>query len=121
MIHLELYLAGEERAGCFAWFVFLGSCDGCVALPHGALGLSLRYVIVVFPDHTHLLFLRYAGYLVLSLWSMDRLRNRQNIIWIKHMYNETIIQPPETYGTIYGLGRACGGRDIRPTFRGQVC
>ena len=80
--------------------------------------VCLRFVIMVFPDHTHLLFLRYAGYLVLSLWSMDRLRNRQNIIGIKHMYNETIIQPPETYGTIYGLGRACWGQDISPTFKG---
>ena len=32
---------GEERAGCFAsWFVFLVSCDCCVVLPHGAMGLS---------------------------------------------------------------------------------
>ena len=35
-----LYLDGEERAGCFAWFVFLVSCDCCVALPRGAMGLS---------------------------------------------------------------------------------
>ena len=34
------YLDGEERAGCFAWFVFLVSCNGCVALPRGAMGLS---------------------------------------------------------------------------------
>ena len=27
---------------------------GCVALPRGAM--SLRFVFVVFPDHTHLLF-----------------------------------------------------------------
>ena len=26
-------------AGCFAWFVFLVSRDGCVALPRGAMGL----------------------------------------------------------------------------------
>ena len=30
------------------------SSDGCVALPRGAMGLS-AVVIVVFPDHTHLL------------------------------------------------------------------
>ena len=30
----------EERAGCFAWFVFLVFRDGCVALPRGAMGLS---------------------------------------------------------------------------------
>ena len=31
---------GEERAGCFAYFVFLVSRDGLVALPCGAIGLS---------------------------------------------------------------------------------
>ena len=30
----------EERACCFAWFVFLVSHVGCVALPRGAMGLS---------------------------------------------------------------------------------
>ena len=34
------HLDGEERAGCFAWFVFLVSRDCCVALPRGAMGLS---------------------------------------------------------------------------------
>ena len=46
------------------------SCDGCVALPRGFMGLvvvgrlflavprgCLHFVIVVFPDHSHLLFL----------------------------------------------------------------
>ena len=46
------HLDGEERAGCFALFVFLVSRDYCVALPRGAWG-CLRFVIVVFPDHTH--------------------------------------------------------------------
>ena len=32
---------GEERAGCFAWFVFLVCRDGCVALPRGAMGFSV--------------------------------------------------------------------------------
>ena len=40
---------GEERAGCFALFVFLVSRDCRVALPHDSTGLS-RVVIVVFPD-----------------------------------------------------------------------
>ena len=31
---------GEERAGCFALFVFLVSCDCCVTLPRGATELS---------------------------------------------------------------------------------
>ena len=30
-----------ERAGCFAWFVFLVSRGGCAALPRGATGLSV--------------------------------------------------------------------------------
>ena len=34
------HLDGEERAGCFALFVFLVSLDFCVALPRGAMGLS---------------------------------------------------------------------------------
>ena len=33
-------LVGEERAGCFALFVFLLARDCCVALPHNATGLS---------------------------------------------------------------------------------
>ena len=32
-------LDGEERAGCFALFVFLVSRDCCVARPHDAMGL----------------------------------------------------------------------------------
>ena len=31
---------GDGRAGCFALFVFQVSRDGCVALPHGAMGLA---------------------------------------------------------------------------------
>ena len=30
---------GEERAGCFAWFVILLSRDGWAALPRGAMEL----------------------------------------------------------------------------------
>ena len=30
----------EERAGCFALFVFLVSRDCCIAIPHGVMGLS---------------------------------------------------------------------------------
>ena len=30
-------LDGEEGAGCFALFVFLVSCDCCVALPHSEI------------------------------------------------------------------------------------
>ena len=29
-----------QRAGCFAWFVFLMSRGDCVANPRGAMGLS---------------------------------------------------------------------------------
>ena len=34
------HLDGEERAGCFALFVFLVSRDCCVALHRGEMGLS---------------------------------------------------------------------------------
>ena len=51
------HLDEEGRDGFFALFVFLVSRDGCVALPRGAMGLSAVCKIVVFPDHTHLLFL----------------------------------------------------------------
>ena len=47
----------EERAGYFALFVFLVSRDCCVALLHDTM-VCLQFVIVVFPDHTHLLFLK---------------------------------------------------------------
>ena len=49
-----IILMGEERVGCFAWFVFLVSRDCCVAFPPMPW-VCLRCVIVVFPDHTHLL------------------------------------------------------------------
>ena len=35
-----IILIEEERAGCFALYVFLVSRDCCVALPRGAMGLS---------------------------------------------------------------------------------
>ena len=37
---LVLHLGGEERAGCFALFVWLVSHDFCMALPQDATGLS---------------------------------------------------------------------------------
>ena len=46
------HLDREERAGCFALFVFLVSRDCCVTLPHDAT-VGLQFVIVVFPDNTH--------------------------------------------------------------------
>ena len=45
----------EDRAGCFALFVFLVSRDFRVALPRGAMGLSAVCDCSI-PDHTHLLF-----------------------------------------------------------------
>ena len=41
------------------------SCDCCVALPRGAMG-CLQFVIVVFPDHTNLLFRS------LLLWGLSK-------------------------------------------------
>ena len=38
------------------------SRDGCVALPHGAMGLSVVCDCVVFPDHTH-----YFCFVIMSL------------------------------------------------------
>ena len=46
------HLDGEERADCFAWFVFLVSRGGCVALPRGAMSLPS-----VCNCGTHLLFM----------------------------------------------------------------
>ena len=37
---MQKHLNGEERAGCFALFVFLVSRDCCVAFSQGAQGLS---------------------------------------------------------------------------------
>ena len=35
-----ILMGKRERAGCFALFVFLVSCDCCMALPRDATGLS---------------------------------------------------------------------------------
>ena len=35
-----ILMGKRERAGCFALFVFLASCDCCVVLPHSSVGLS---------------------------------------------------------------------------------
>ena len=47
----------EEKASCFTFIVLQMSCycKCSVALPHGAW-VGLQCVIVVFHDHTHLLF-----------------------------------------------------------------
>ena len=37
---LQNHTGGEEKAGCFAWFVFLVSVDCCVSLPRSVIGLS---------------------------------------------------------------------------------
>ena len=50
------HLDWEERAGCFAWFVLLASHD-CQWLFLVVPWICLQFVIVVFPDHTHLRFL----------------------------------------------------------------
>ena len=48
----------DFRLLCYsALFVFLVSHVCCVALPYEAMGLS-EFVIVVFPDHTHLILLK---------------------------------------------------------------
>ena len=51
------HLEEEEKASCFAIIVLQMYCyyKCSVALSHSAL-VCLQCVIVVFPDHTHLLF-----------------------------------------------------------------
>ena len=57
------HLEGEERAGCFASFVFLVYHDCCMALPRGAMGL-FAVLIVVFADHTRYFSItRYHNYI----------------------------------------------------------
>ena len=60
------HLDGEERAGCFPWFVFLVSRDCCVALPRGAMDLS---AVCDCGIHTHLLFLESGMHLPLLYMS----------------------------------------------------
>ena len=50
----------KERNCCFASIVFCMSyyCKCPVGLPRDAV-VGLQFVIVVFPDHTHLVFVRY--------------------------------------------------------------
>ena len=59
------HLEEDERAGCLAFIVLQMSCycKCSVTLPHGAV--CLQCVIVVFPDHTHLLFI-----FRLEIWCM---------------------------------------------------
>ena len=51
-----IILMVKIRAGCFTLFDFLMPCDFycSVATPRGTMG-CLQCVIVVFPDHSHLL------------------------------------------------------------------
>ena len=51
-------LMGKRELVALLSFVFLVSRNCCVALPRGAMGSSAvcDFVILVFPDHTHLLF-----------------------------------------------------------------
>ena len=54
------HLDGEERGGCFTLTVFLVSFTVSILWLLLTVPLvALRCVIVVFPDHTHVLFLCY--------------------------------------------------------------
>ena len=57
MHYFVIFTRTRERDGCFALIIFLMSCycKCYVALSHGATD-CLKFVIVVFSDHTHLLF-----------------------------------------------------------------
>ena len=77
------HLDGEERAGCFTKFVLLVSRVCCVALPCEPWG-CLQFVIVVFPDHTHLLLLQtVASDLGLCYLSMTHKKNVR-LTWVKY-------------------------------------
>ena len=52
---IAIILMGKRKLVALL-YVFLVSRDGRVTLSRGAMG-CLPFVIVVFPDHTHLLFL----------------------------------------------------------------
>ena len=55
------HLDGEEGAGCIALFVCLFSWCFVSVVWHFLVmtRVCLQFVIVVFPDHTHLLFLAF--------------------------------------------------------------
>ena len=52
-----ILIGKRELVALILFFAFLVPCDCCVALSCGATGLSI-VLIVVIPDHAHLLFLR---------------------------------------------------------------
>ena len=54
------HLDEEERAGCFALFVFLVSRDCCVAFPHDATGLSAVCDCVISKSNSLTIFNKWA-------------------------------------------------------------
>ena len=52
---LQIYIDEEERADYFALIVFPKSCDCNLWFFLMVLWVSMQCVIVVFPDHAHLL------------------------------------------------------------------
>ena len=62
----------RERAGCFAYFVFLVSRDCCVAIPLSAMGLSA----VCGTHFFWVSFMRTAMALATFTWSSLSLRHR---------------------------------------------
>ena len=62
------HLDGEERAGCFALLCLSSLCLVIVVwLFLTVPRVCLQFVIVVFPDHTHLLFLVKIHYMMLHI------------------------------------------------------
>ena len=53
---IAIILMGKRELVALLNMSFMVSRDGGAALPRGATGLS-AFVIVIFPDHTHILFL----------------------------------------------------------------
>ena len=56
-VHSGFPIISMAKRELIALLLFLVSRDCCVVLPHDATGLSVQFLIVLFLDHTHLLFL----------------------------------------------------------------
>ena len=62
IMHISVcnHIEGEEKAGCFVIIVL----QIIVMWLHTVPWVGLQFVIVVFPDHTHLIFAIFARHLV---------------------------------------------------------
>ena len=84
---------------CFALFVFLVSCDCCVALPHDATDLSAVCDCGI-PDHTHLLLL-VSNRLLMSICQLCKWKVQQ--FSRSGFWSEPSISEGKTYNKISTL------------------